>query len=169
MNKPSPKKIAIQIAKQGTQETLKVFETASKQIGLKPETSQQNEENSNNPKKLNEPTPQEKMAKAAQSQRLMQAYDTELEQIRKENLFKELQRKIAQGETVAIENFSELTPEQREVLKAQTQAIEMQKEASKSQQKESVPQVVSKKGRKILGMFKKKSQQYVETRQPPSS
>lgn len=161
MNKPSPK----QIAKQLAQEPIEILKTARKQIVETPHPQQDKPQE--RPQQQEKKVDEQKLI--AQKNRLMQAYDTELEQIRKENLFKELQRKIAQGEPVAIENFTELTPQQKDVLKAQSQTIEMQKQASKSQEKESVPQVVSKKGRKILGMFKKKSQQYVETRQPPSS
>ncbi len=50
------------------------------------------------------------------------------------------------------------------------EVIQRQKEAAQmTKQKDNLPQVIAKKGRNaMMGMFKKKNEQHVETRQPPS-
>lgn len=93
----------------------------------------------------------------------------ELEQIRRENLFNELQKKISEGEYIALGDYEkDLGYEQREVLKAQMEAIQERKAKEISTRKETIPQIISKRARGMMGTIKKRNQQHVEMRQPPS-
>ncbi len=156
------KQTAQQIARQiDPSEFLK---TATEQIGVRSQRPQEEDQKQTTaPSKVEEKKPE--------NLSFLNSYKSELEEIRRESLFKQLQQKISEGEFVPLENYiKELSFEQREVLKAQIEVIENQKQAAAiSQQKDSPLQVVAKKGRNaMMGMFKKKNEQHVETRLPPS-
>ncbi|HSX49164.1 MAG TPA: hypothetical protein VLE44_02815 [Candidatus Saccharimonadales bacterium] len=157
--KQTAQQIAKQVARNTFEESEKFLKSAREQIypvQRAPEREQREE------KPREEPTP-------PKTNRLLQSYNTELEEIRRDNLFKDLQIKIANGEDVPLENYqNELSSEQREVLKAQIEAIHARKVAEESRQNESLPQIVSKRARGMMNTFKKRNQQHVEMRQPPS-
>ena len=154
------KQIAISAAKQVLHESNEILKSVGEQIAPIPEL----------PKPKNLEQPEEVEENKPKDLSFLNVYKSELDEIRRENLFKELQRKISEGEDVYIENYAmQLASEQKDVLKAQMEAVKMQKEATKVQQRESPLQVVAKKGRNaMMGMFKKKNEQHVEMRQPPS-
>jgi len=160
------KQVAIQAAKQTVRESNEFIKSAREQIAPPPQSEQHQEK----PEEKKEEPKVDEAHLASQKSRMMQAYDSELTQIRRDNLFKELQRKISQGEEITLEDFiTQLSSEQREVLKAQMEAIKMQKEAAQSQSQNSIPEIISKKGRQMFNKIKKRNEQHVETRQPPSS
>src|SRR5258708_17165030 len=119
------KQIAIQAAKQTIRESNEFLKSTREQIAPLPQT-----EVKQKPEQKKEEPKVDEAKLANQKSRMMQAYDSELNEIRRDNLFKELQRKISEGEEIALQDFAEeLTSDQREVLKAQMEAVQIQKEA----------------------------------------
>lgn len=166
MIKQTAKQIAKQAAKQLAQEPLEILKDAREQIEGTQTPEQNQEQGSERPKG---PTPEETAKKEAKSQRLMQAYTSEIEDIRKRDLFKDLQRRISEGEDLPVEEYQELSIEERQVLEAQKQAVQAQK-AQAVEQRETPLQIISKKGRKMFGKVGlKREQTKIEMRQPPSS
>lgn len=159
--KQTAKQVAINAAKQAARESNEVLRTAGEQIFSSSEKPQERQEGKKEDIAQNNP-PQKNLS-------FLNEYKGELEQIRRDNLFKELQREIAEGEEISLENYvKELGSEQREVLKAQMEAMKTRREAAANQKHESIPQIISKRARGMMGIIKKRSQQHVEMRQPPS-
>jgi hypothetical protein len=106
------------------------------------------------------------------SGRRMEALEAELKDIRKQDLFKDLQNKIAQGLEVPLEDYPELSMEQKQVLKAQMEAVKFQKQqAAYAQSQEGFKSPVSKKGRRFGETRKEEAQReqtHVEKPVPPS-
>ena len=99
------------------------------------------------------------------STRRMEAYQRELDDIRKENLFKDLQTKITQGIDVPLEDYPELSQEQKQVLRAQKEAIEFQKkQAEYAQDQKSGPPVVKSKPGRRFGHGQKQEAERQQTR-----
>lgn len=103
------------------------------------------------------------------NERQMQALGRELDDIRKQNLFKDLQRRISQGEEIPLEDYPELSLEQKQVLKAQMEAV---KARTQQPRKTSLVEPGAKKGRRLFSFGKKqevkKQQTRVERVNPPS-
>lgn len=160
MTKPT----AQQIRKLIVNEPLEILKTAREQIS--PINLQEDE---SRPHIETESINEQKLE--SQKSRRIEALDAELNQIRRDNLFKELQRKIAEGEGIPLENYiKELGSDQREVLKAQMEAVSMRKIANENKSQDSLPQIISKKARGMVGgMVKKRNQQHVETQKMPSN
>src|SRR5574337_575670 len=114
------KQIAKQVAKNLAREPLEILKTAREQLDA---TGYQDKDQRQSEQKTQEPTPEEKQKKEMQSQRLMSAYQSEIEDIRKQEVFKDLQRRISDGEDISVTEYTQLTPEQRQVLEAQKQAV----------------------------------------------
>ncbi len=162
------KQIAVSAAKKAAYESNEILKTAGQQILSSPETSQQKPQ----PEEQKTVTPQKEAEarKEASLKNMMRSYEGELNQIKRDNLFKELQRKISEGIEVPLEDFAnELSSEQKDVLKAQIEATLSQQSSQNSQKRESIPQIISKKGRQMVNKIKKQNEMHVETRQPPSS
>jgi len=166
------KQAAINIAKQTVRESNEFLKSARQQVAPNPEVSKEEgrPSDSSSPKSKQEEEKKD-MAKLREHSSFMQTYKQELEQIRRDNLFKELQKKISEGEEIPLGDYvSGLTSEQREVLKAQMEVVKIRREQEgKAKKKDTIPEVVSKKGRQMFSVFKKRNERYVETRQPPSS
>lgn len=102
--------------------------------------------------------------------RQLQALESELKDIRRQKIFNDLMRRIQSGEDIPLEEFTELSFEQRDVLKAQIQAIKMQK-FNEQNSGGGLIEPASKKGRQMGGGQKKSAQQQttrVEKPVPPS-
>lgn len=166
------KQTAQQKAKQAAQllarESLEVLKSAREQVAPTPEIAGQQQdspkqgENKENIEKSRE-------TDKAKSAQMMRAYEAELLDIRRSEVFKDLQKRISEGEDIPVENYTELTMEQKQVLMAQKEAAAARRDMTEQGHKE-VPQVSSKKGRKTFGNIGlKRSQVQVEMRQPPSS
>jgi hypothetical protein len=167
----SARDLAQRIAKQMAREPLEVLKNAEEQV-VNPEApaevSPQNQ-NENQQKALeNQQKTQDKM----KSTRRMEALETELKDIHKQDLFKDLQGKIAQGTSIPLEDYPDLSMEQKQVLKAQMEAVKYQREqATYVQSQEGFNTPVSKRGRRFGTTRKEealKEQTHVEKPVPPS-
>lgn len=174
----SAKTLAQQIAKQVRDESTEILRTATSQVTgnekpFNPETSGPPQTEDQQAKLISH---QQELQDKMKSSRLMEAFKRELEDIHKQDLFKDLQERISMGEDVPIENYPELSMEQRQVLNAQKEAVTYQrKQAEYMQSQESGPLFgSSKKGRKMGAGNKgqkgeaEKQQTRVEKPVPPS-
>lgn len=162
-------------AQQIRQEPLELLRTATKQVtgsenipfGEQPKPQEKpREENGGDPQ--DEQSYKKKVAE--QDGRHLQALESELKDIRRQKLFNDLMRRIQSGEDVPLEEFTELSYEQKDVLKAQMEAFKKQ-QAMQANQSSGVPMPESKRGRKMGGGQKgaaKKEQTRVEKPVPPS-
>jgi hypothetical protein len=164
--------IAQKIARQVAQEPLEILRDARDQMtGV--ETTRQPDsqppgQQAGQQEKLVE---QQKVQDNLKAQRRMEAFQRELEDIRKQDLFKNLQEKISQGITVPLEDYSELSMEQKQVLKAQMEAVrnQMAKQQAAGQNSLEIP--VSKKSRRFGSSQKQEAEKqttHVEKPVPPS-
>ncbi len=160
-------------AQQMAQEPLELLKSAAKQV-----TGVENLPNSNpqahqeKPKEDGDGVPQDekdyKKKVAEQDGRHLQALESELKDIRRQKLFNELMKRIQEGEDVPLEEFSELSFEHKDVLKAQIEAVKIR---NSQRTTSSVDMPTSKKGRKMGGGQKgaaKKEETRVEKPVPPS-
>ena len=98
----------------------------------------------------------------------------ELRQVRIEKTVRELQEKISNGEIVYLEEYPEIPVEQKQVLKAQMEAIAKRREEEvKAQAGQAVSEPSSRPSRRLFsfGGSKKHAedlQKSRETRMPPS-
>lgn len=174
MNTAQVKQVIKKSAKQIGEEPLELLRTAAKQV-----TGVENLPNANagpeQPKTNADPEiPQDetkyKQQVAEQDGRHLQALESELKDIRRQKLFNELMKRIQAGEGVPLEEFSELSYEQKDVLKAQMEAFKKQ-QTMQSNQSSGIPMPSSKQGRKMGGGQKgaaKKEETRVEKPVPPS-
>ncbi|MEK7536736.1 MAG: hypothetical protein AAB559_03100 [Patescibacteria group bacterium] len=144
------------------EEPLEFLKSAAKQINV-----------SENTKPLEQPINQEqsnldKTAIAEKDGRHLQALESELKDIRRQKIFNELMRRIQAGENIPLEEFTELSYEQRDVLKAQIEAVKTRNSQLVTDQ---LVMPSAKKGRKMGGGQKQSAQQQttrVEKPVPPS-
>jgi hypothetical protein len=164
--------LARKIARQMAQEPLEVLKTAREQIE-NPETvpPQPQQSDESQQKALTE---QQKLQDKMKSSRRMEALNQELADIHKQDIFKDLQEKITQGIEVPLEDYPELSMEQKQVLKAQMEAVKYQKQqAIYNESRGSLLSVSSKPSRKFgIGRSQKaeaeRQQTRVEKPVPPS-
>jgi hypothetical protein len=167
----SARGLAQKIAKQIAREPLEVLKNAGEQV-VNPEAptqvSPQNQNESRQKALENQQKTQDKM----KSVRRMEALNQELKDIHKQDLFRDLQAKIAQGIEIPLEDYPELSMEQKQVLKAQMEAVKYrEKQAAYAQSREGFKTPVSKKGRRFGTTRKEeaqKEQTHVEKPVPPS-
>lgn len=170
----SAKKAAIATAKQMAQEPLEVLKSSATQVtGTESTTSSGQSGQAVNPQQSimdEQDIQRQKKADLVKSKNLLSAYEAELKNIRNQKLIKELQQKIANGETVYLLNFPELTEEQRKYLEAQVVAYTEKKRQEQMAAQTSVPQISSKPSRRMgAGKQNVKSEQTrVENVKPPS-
>ncbi len=98
--------------------------------------------------------------------------EAEIEKIRIEKTIKELQEKIMAGETVYLENYPEIPIEQKQVLKAQMEAVR-QRLLAQHQTQQPKPEPSTRPSRRLFGFGGSKKhaedlQRSTETRMPPS-
>lgn len=162
--------VARKIASQMTREPLEILKTAKEQTvgGVRPpETQPQPLTISQDVPKPNTETPQVKMMNS----RRMEALNRELTEIRKNDLVKDIQRRISEGEDVPLEDYMELSMEQKQVLNAQMEAYRAQALRVHNQNISEVPSVSSKPSRRFGAGQKQeaeKQQTRVEKPVPPS-
>jgi hypothetical protein len=166
----SAKTLAQNIAKQVAQEPLEILKTAGEQV-VSPEVAHPNQ-NPGRESQPKGPSEQDKLLDQMKSGRRMEALNTELKDIRRQDLFADLQEKIGQGIEVPLQDYSELSMEQKQVLKAQMEAVKYQKQqAEYNQASVDVPSVSSKPSRRFGAGQKheaEKQQTRVEKPVPPS-
>lgn len=154
------KNLAQKIAKQMLEEPLEILKTAKSQVTgveTKPNTEARNENLESRIENENY-----KLKQELQSQRIVGALNQELRDISRENTFKELQRKISEGIDVYLEEYPELSIEQKQVLKAQIEAVKNQ--LANNDQQSNLPEPSAKKGRKLFNFGKKTSMKREQTR-----
>lgn len=174
MNTAQVKQAIKKSAQQMAQEPLELLKAASRQV-----TGEENLPNTNagpeRPQDKSDPEVSQdeqnyKKQVAEQDGRHLVALESELKDIRRQKLFKELMQRIQNGEDVPLEEFTELSYEQKDVLKAQMEAAKSQRINAKNPNSNlEMPQ--SKRGRKMSGGQKgaaKKEQTRVEKPVPPS-
>lgn len=168
----SAKQLAQDIVKKGLSESQEILKEAKKQIlstesvepSKKPAISKR--EGLVSTSKTSLPNPNELKQKDL---RLLQALEQETKEIQKGKLLDDLQRKIARGEEIYLENIPELSLEEKQVLKAQMEAVQKrQQQDAANRSGLSEPQ--AKKGRNFFGGKKvaEKQTTRVERPLPPS-
>ena len=170
--KKQTKQLGKHTAKQVIGEPLEVLKTAGKQVsGQEKRTPSEKEPVIFGDSTISPQKPDEQKIKM-KSRRLLEAHESELEDIRKEKVFKKLQRKIAEGEDVPVENFPELSMEQKQILNAQKEAVEKREVVQKDGEPLAEPSTKKKRGiipgmRGMKGKVEKLKRK-AEIRMPPS-
>ncbi len=172
----SAKSLAQQIARQMAREPLEVLKTASSQVTG--EEKRSSGEFQPQPQTQEEQTKlihhQQEIQDKMKSSRLIEALERELGDIHKQDIFKDLQARITNGEIIPLEDYSELSMEQKQVLKAQMEAVAFQKKQQEFAESQGGGSLFgsAKKGRKQGGGGQKqeaeKQQTRVEKPVPPS-
>ena len=145
----SAKTLVQQAAKQAAQEPLEILGGVGRQVTgveqsgksnivLQPETGEQPQ--SADQTQLQE---QDKLASAGR----IEALDTEIKEIERQRVFNDLQRKIQEGQEVSLTDITQLSYEQKDVLKAQIESIKAQK--NQMQASQTVQEPVSKPSRRF--------------------
>ena len=170
----SAKTLAQNVARQMAREPLEVLKTAGSQVAGETPMQQDSFPHGQTPDTQAKIIQnQRESADRMKSGRRMEAYQRELDDIRKQNVFKDLQSRIAQGIVVPLEDYPELTMEQKQVLRAQEEAVEFQKKQAEyvESKKGGLPTVKSKPSRRFGHGQKQeaeKQQTRVEKPVPPS-
>lgn len=166
----SAKDLAKQIAKQVAREPSEMLKSAREQtFGTevqKPVESPQTEK----PVQTSGPLPSQEDNDKLKSGRRLEALNKELDDMHKQTVFRQLQAKIMNAEEVPLEEYTELTLEQKQVLKAQMEALKMQK-LREANQTPVLQEPSLKKGRGFGPTRKQeaeKQQTRVEKPVPPS-
>jgi len=164
------KNLAQQIAKQAVREPLEILKDVKEQTSgevLNPSKSPEDQNESQ--KKI--ATDQKELGDKMKSGRRMEALQREIDDIRKQNIFKDLQRRISEGEEVPLEEYPELSLEQKQVLMAQMEAVKNQKAAANENVLKEVPTIHSKPSRRFGAGQKQQAEKErtrVERPVPPS-
>ncbi|WKZ25665.1 MAG: hypothetical protein QY322_04800 [bacterium] len=156
--KQAIKKSALQVAS----EPLELLKNASRQISGE-EVAPQQQEVSKPETEISQDEVDYKKQTSEQDGRHLQALESELKDIRRQKLFNDLMKRIQDGEDVSVEEFSELSFEQRDVLKAQLEAVKKQKIIQQSDPSGLI-EPIAKKGRRMMGGGQKQSAQKQTTR-----
>jgi hypothetical protein len=168
----SAKNLAQQIAKQIAREPLEILQDIKEQTtGETNPTPEQSNKNSQSGNPSENVHAENVIADKQKSSRLIEALNRELEDIKKQNLFKEIQGRIAMGEIVPLHEYTQLTMEQRQVLSAQMEAVAQQKRLRDASSFQDVPTITSKPSRRFGAGQKQqaqKEQTRVEKPVPPS-
>ncbi len=167
----SARSLASQIAKQMAREPLEILKTAKEQTAGGEYSNPDRDQTQGQEKSQKDQHDQKQMVDKQRSTRLIEALNRELADIHKQKLFSELQARIANGEEIALEEYPELTMEQKQVLLAQMEAVKKQREMQGAGGFQEVPAVHSKPSRRFGAGQKheaEKQQTRVEKPVPPS-
>lgn len=165
--------IAKTIAGQMADEPLEILKDASGQVtGIEQGAPRKFPQDQNENGQPQQDTGQEELKDKAFADRRMRALQTEIDDIRRGEIFKDLQAKISDGETVPLEDYPELTMEQKQVLKAQMEAVKFRRQQMEyNASLNEVPGIHSKPSRRFGAGQKheaEKAQTRVEKPVPPS-
>ena len=156
-------------AKLLAEEPLEILKSVRKQVtGENLQPTENPFEKIEDPQKIEEEQ-KYKQQKAESDGRHLEALENELKDIRRQKIFNELMQRINQGEEIPLEVFSELSYEQKDVLKAQIEAVKKQQAVS-NQSQNTLIEPTAKKGRQLLGQKQSAQKQTtrVEKPVPPS-
>lgn len=148
----SAQDIARNIAKQIIEEPIEILKDAGSQVtGLEKGQSQETGGKTNVEDRSQKINNREKELKDKSfADRRMQALQNEIDDIRRQGVFKDIQERISQGEEVSLEDYPELSMEQKQVLKAQAEAFKFrQQQAQYNAAVMEVPAVHSKPSRRF--------------------
>lgn len=162
----SAKNLAQQAARQMAREPLEILkdvreQTTGQELSGQPEHQQQPKASDSQTQAVEHQNELQDKVKAA---RRIEALNRELEDIHKQDRFSELQKKISEGEAISLEEYPELSLEQKQVLKAQMEAVRNQIAAQKAQNQNVLSEPASKKGRQLFNFGKKQSMKNEQTR-----
>ncbi len=171
--------IARNIVRQVAQEPLEILEDAGDQVIGVDSIKHQNNQTVGYPdtqttnQSGNSVSEQQHSQDKVFANRRMQALQNEVDEIRKQGVFKELQAKISEGENFPLEDYPELSMEQKQVLKAQMEAVKIQQAQAAVAEAgvREVPTIHSKPSRRFGAGQKheaEKQQTRVEKPVPPS-
>lgn len=143
--------------KQMGDEPLEVLKTAKKQVGM-PESSSHDENTMDDyvPKEEKEPDEELKKEVAESDRKNLNELESEIRQISEKKLFDTLLQRIQSGENVPVEEFQELSHEERAVLKAQLEATKNR--MSQQQAEKPLVEPQAKQSRRLGGFVKRKTQ-----------
>lgn len=164
----SAKSVAAGIARQIAQEPAEILKDAGEQVrgDTHSETAGENFKGSDENLAVHQANDQ------ATSQRLVKALQKEIEDIQKHDLVSTLQAKISEGTEVALNDYHELSMEEKQVLKAQMEAVRKQNRLQAyNQSLGEVPAIHSKPSRRFGAGQKQEAereQTRVEKPIPPS-
>ena len=165
--------VAKNIARQVAREPFEILKDAGEQI-IPSKVNRPNETNQDKPQgdKPQLDTKQQEQKDQAFADRRMQALQNEVDEIRRQSVVKDLQAKISAGEEIPLEDYPELSMEQKQVLKAQMEAVKIQQAQANAQAGvQEVPTIHSKPSRRFGAGQKheaEKQQTRVEKPVPPS-
>lgn len=163
------KQMAKAVARQMAQEPFEVLKTVGRQVSGQEKSPSENPIPSPKENIYQKQKPIDEAVVKQKTLRRLEAHKSELEDIKNQKTFDELQKKISEGEVVPIENFSELSMEQKQVLKAQMEAVSKRKEVLAT--KKPLVEPSTKRGKGVLkGMAGKleKMKKKAEIRMGPS-
>ncbi len=151
-------------------EPLEFLKSAARQISGEDLKSSQEQPTPSPDTEISQDEQDYKKRVAEQDGRHLQALESELKDIRRQKIFKDLMQRIQNGEDIPLEEFTELSYEQRDVLKAQIEAVKSQKENYQDTSSQ-LSEPAAKRGRKMGGGQKQSAQKQttrVEKPVPPS-
>lgn len=172
----SAKTLAQQIAKQMAKEPLEVLKGVREQVTGEELTGLPNKNKLPQPIQTSDPErekllhEQNQIKDQVRSNRLIEALNRELSDIHKQKVYKELQERIMAGEWIPLEEYTELTMEQKQVLMAEMEAVKVRMQNQTNSFRE-VPVINSKPSRRFGAGQKQqaqKEQTRVEKPVPPS-
>lgn len=153
-------------------EPIEILKAAKKQVGIKEsasssESSQGNYEN--NGQGQTDENLKEQIAES--DKKNLEDLQSKMEEIRRQKVFESLLARIQAGEDVPLEEFQELSYEQRDVLKAQLEAYKKRGQTVPNQQ--ALVEPATKRSRRFGGFGRRKNaaekqQTRVEMPLPPS-
>lgn len=159
--------LAKNVVKNATEESLEILKEGGRQVaGISSSEADQKV-----PRKQEYNLTESYANDKVRSSRLIGALQKEIEDIRKQDLVKELQTKISRGDEISLDDYHELGIEEKQVLKAQMEAYQIRKSQVGSESFKEVPVVRSKPSRRFGAGQKheaEKQQTRVEKPIPPS-
>lgn len=161
----SAKSLAQQVARQMAREPLEILkdareQTTGQELSGQPD-NQQFKALDNQTKAVEH---QNELQDKMKATRRMEALNRELEDIHKQDKFSDLQKRISEGEQISLEEYPELSMEQKQVLNAQMEAVKNRIEMQKSQSQNTLVEPAAHKGRQLFNFGKKQSMKNEQTR-----
>ena len=167
----SGKKVVRQAARQTVHEPLEVVKTAGRQVaGVEVQGAQRPGQSIPETQGPVQPTVEDEQKIRQRGERILEALEAEIEEIRRQKVFKEVQRRITAGEVINLTNIVELSSEQKRMLAVQMQLVQANKQ-KEEKVKNPLVEPGTKRGRNILeGMKGKVSRlrKKTELRLPPT-
>ena len=154
------------VARQMAQEPFEVLRTAGKQVSGQEKQPQKNSIPSPKENTHQKPQPLDEAAMKQKNLRRLEAHRSELESMKGQKTFEELQKRISEGEDIPVQNFTELSMEQKQVLNAQMEAVKNRKKAMESDKPLVEPS--TKRGKGVLKGKLDRIKRKAEIRMGPS-